>query len=864
MELHIDTKPDINEVDLVELSLTTQQYEALSIKDYYEYLNLDSEEREQYRYFMGFVTHTAELRVTSNKEIKLYQEKCDTIQLKTVAQLLDFIPHKGQQPIFYTYDEQKDIKNNLVLVLGRRAQTLDSVIKSPNGNITFRDVKVNDTIFDPDGGLQTVKAVHDIYQGDVYDVQVGNKTCKVDSEHLFTVYDHHNKERVLDINYIKDYYKKPRKNSHYNPEGVTEYQLSPVAHEYKFRIKNIEPLEYHEAQLPIDPYLLGLLLGDGTIAKAIQLGMQDKDAIERGLARQGLTEYNIIEAKEGYYTVSLGRYLLPALKALGLYGTYSNSKFIPSMYKTASKEQRLELLRGLMDTDGYVYSSKNLSGLEYTTVSEQLSKDVEELVYSLGGDCTTSSRYPKFRHKGELRTGQLSYRMYIRIKLNPFYIKRKADKFVEPKALFNFIKDIKQLPSEPVRCISVSSKSECYVTDNFIRTHNTGKSASTSIIAVKELLIPFSSTILLTPTFNNAKIIFNETLKHVQALGLEIKSINKGSFRFELKNGARFSANSASNIESALGTANSLLLCDESQSIPNLEEIMNQMLVPTLLDYGTRPSGILYGRQIYLGTPRGTESYLYDLFCKQDEHSNWKSFSAPSHSNPILPQTYFEQMRLDLGDMLYSQEILAQFVGSDSNVFYAFGEHNTYEPNSIKFSKYTDVIVGIDVGFRDSTAGVFVYRDPRGNYYIDKAYSENMKATSVHVANLKALDSEMIGTTDLRYMDPAAAQLICDYIQDYDYQVYPAKNAVQESIKYLNQLFTPTGANQKPRLYINSELKELIRQVTRVRWKDTANKTAKEPFSKDPKGTHWDLIAALRYAIYSDQHNISASTIITS
>ena len=391
-----------------------------------------------------------------------------------------------------------------------------------------------------------------------------------------------------------------------------------------------------------------------------------------------------------------------------------------------------------------------------------------------------------------------------------------------------------------------------------------GKSSVSSVIAVRELLVPFSSTILLTPTFNNAKIIFNETLKHVQALKLEIKNINKGSFRFELMNGARFSANSASNIESALGTANSLLIMDESQSIPGLMEIVAQMLAPTLLDYGARASGILYGRQIYLGTSRGTENQLYELYCKQDEHPNWKSFNAPSYLNPILPQAYFEQMRLELGEFLYRQEILAEFIGTDDNVFYAFGDHNLYTTGSVKFSRYTDVIVGIDVGFRDSTAGVFLYRDPRGNYYLDKAYSENMKATSVHVANLKALDAEMIGTTDLRYMDPAAAQLIYDYITDYDYQVSPAKNAVQESIKYLNQLFTPTGANHVPRLYVNSELKEMIRQLKRVRWKDGTNKTAKDPFSKDPKGTHWDLIAALRYAVYSDQHNISASTIITS
>ena len=858
------TKPNIADVSLQELGLSKQQFEALSDNEYLYYLGMDTETREQYRYFMGFTTHTAELRVTSNKEIKLYQENCDKIQLKSVAQLLNFIPHKGQQPIFFTYDEQKDIYNNLVLVLGRRAQTLDSVVKSPKGDITFKDIKVNDVIFDPDGGLQFVKAVHDIYQGDVYEVQVGNKTCKVDSEHLFTVFDHHNKERVLDIKYIKKFYKSTRKNNHYNPTGTTEHQLKETTYEYKFKVKNIEPVEYPEAVLPIDPYLLGLLLGDGYLSNKVQLGMQDKDAIERGLARQGISDYNIYENKPNYYTVNLGSSISKQIKELGLYNTYSSSKFIPDMYKIASKSQRLELLRGLMDTDGYIGAGRNYSHCEYTTVSEQLCKDVEDLVYSLGGDCTINTRYPKFTHKGVSKVGQLSYRMYIRMKLNPFFIERKASKFKAPKELYNFIKNITQLPSEPVRCISVSSNSECYVTDNYIRTHNTGKSASTSVIAVKELLVPFSSTILLTPTFNNAKIIFNETLKHVQTLKLEIKSINKGSFRFELKNGARFSANSASNIESALGTANSLLLCAESQSIPNLEEIMNQMLVPTLLDYGTRPSGILYGRQIYLGTPRGTENQLYDLFCKQDDFKNWKSFSAPSHSNPILPKSYFEQMRMELGEMLYNQEILAHFVGSDDNVFYALSEANLYKDGDVKFSRYTDIIVGIDVGFRDSTAGVFICRDPRGNYYVEQAYSENMKATSVHVANLKALEEQVTGTIDLRYMDPAAAQLIYDYIHDYDYHVVSGKNAVQESIKYINQLLTPTGANNKPRLFINERLVELLRQLKRVRWKDTANKTAKEPFNKDPKGTHWDLIAALRYALYSDQHNLSASTIITS
>ena len=459
----------------------------------------------------------------------------------------------------------------------------------------------------------------------------------------------------------------------------------------------------------------------------------------------------------------------------------------------------------------------------------------------------------------------MCWTLHVETPMNPFNTARMASLYRVNLPLMNRINSIRYIGKQPVRCISVSSTSQCYITDSYVVTNNTGKSASTSVIAARELAVPFSSTILLTPTFNNAKVIFNEVLKNIQKLKIPIKSINKGSFRFELENGARFSANSASNIESALGSYNSLLIVDETQSVPNLIEIMNQMLVPTLLDYGMRPSGILYGRQIYLGTPRGMENQLWDLFCKQDEFPNWKSFSAPSTTNPILPTDYFEQMRLELGDMLYRQEILAEFFGSDDNVFWAFDKvHNTYEDGSIIFNHHMRVVSGIDIGLRDSTAQLWAYRDTRGNYYIDKAYQKNMTSTATHIQNYRDIEDSMYSKPEMRYGDPAAAQTLFDYNSDYNYLVHPGKNAFLESINYINQLLTPTGADHKPKLYINSSLTELIRQMTRVRWKDKASKGSKDPFVTDSKGTHWDLIAALRYMLYSDSYNMASSFVVTS
>jgi hypothetical protein len=847
--------------------LSQSQIESLTPEQQLEYKalveNNDTDALAQYEYFYGFTIGDADIKPPTNEEIELYKSMTDQIKLKHIAKMLGFVPHTGQQPVFFTIDERADTINNLVMVLGRRAQTLDSIIKSPTGDITFKDVKVGDVIFDPDGGLQTVDFVHDITEGDVYEVTVGDRVVKVDGEHLFTVVDHHGKERVLETKYLKEYYVRDRKNSHYTYDKT----LSPTSLEYKFRIKNTTPVTYPEAVLPINPYLLGLILGDGTIVKNASLGMRDIDAIVRGCELQGIHDINIRMCKPGYYLTSLGRHLNTPLRELGLLGTNSKTKFVPAQYLTASIQQRLELLRGLLDTDGYIgiKPRNNYSYIEYSTISPHLKDAVSELVKSLGGNITVTTKIGKYKKDGHTIECNLVYRCFINLTVNPFWVSRKACKFTPPPVLYNFIRDIQYVGKAPVRCITVSGNSSCYVTDNYVRTHNCGKSASTSVVACRELAVPFSSTILLTPTFNNAKIIFNEVLKNIQKLKLPIKSINRGAFRFELENGARFSANSASNIESALGSYNSLIIVDESQSVPNLMEIMNQMLVPTLLDYGVRPSGILYGRQVYLGTPRGQENQLYDLFCKQEEFANWKSFNSPSSCNPILPSSYFEQMRLELGEMLYRQEILAEFFGSDENVFWAFNKDIcTYIDGDIQFNHAMAVVSGIDIGLRDSTAQLWAYRDARGTYYIDKAYQKNMTSTAQHISNYRDVEASMLSEPEMRYGDPAAAQTLFDYNRDYEYLVHPANNSFMDSINYVNQMFSPTGADERPRLMINAELAELIRQVQRVRWKDKASKSSKDPFYPDPKGTHWDLIAALRYMMYTDSFNLASSFIIES
>jgi len=423
------------------------------------------------------------------------------------------------------------------------------------------------------------------------------------------------------------------------------------------------------------------------------------------------------------------------------------------------------------------------------------------------------------------------------------------------------------VPHKGQQPLFYSFDQESDIFNNFVLLfgRRTGKSEVTSVIATRELFLPHSSTVLLTPVFSNAQIIFNNVLKKVEQLGMPIKSINRGSFRLELENGARFSANSASNVEAALGSSNSLIIVDETQSIPDIKRILNQLLVPTLLDYGVRDSGVLWAHQILLGTPRGEENELTDYYYNELILKNWKSFTAPSTTNPILPTAYIEQMRLELGDLIFRQEILAEILGSGDNVFHAFDRSlNLFTDTDVIFNRHSYFICGIDVGWSDSTANLAIYRTPGGSYYVRQAYQKNQTTTEQHVKNYLEMEGLMSGVCDIRYCDPSAAQTIADYITTYDYDVVAAKNDVAPSIQYINQLFAPSGINKKPRLYIHEDLVELTRQVSRIRFKPSNTKKSNDPFIKDPEGTHWDLVAALRYALFSDQYNVASLNIITS
>ena len=238
-------------------------------------------------------------------------------------------------------------------------------------------------------------------------------------------------------------------------------------HRYNYAIPKSAPCQFGTDQdFLIDPYALGLLLGDGGFTQRSVSFTNGSLEIVNRLESLLAPQYTITKTyKQGAWQcyIVMGTATTPfidVLAQLGLEGLSSKEKFIPTQYLTATLQSRTALWQGLTDTDGYV---KNGKVLEYSTSSEQLSKDYLELARSIGKVFTISSRIPKYVHKELHLEGAPNYRL-----------KEMVDK---PKSITN----IEFSHIEEAQCILIDSPDHLYVTSGYNLTHNTLLALSTAM-----------------------------------------------------------------------------------------------------------------------------------------------------------------------------------------------------------------------------------------------------------------------------------------------------------------------------------------------------------------------------------------------
>jgi replicative DNA helicase len=346
-----------------------------------------------------------------------------------------------------------------------KAQPLTAKIKTIDGWKLMGDITIGDKIASIDGNESIVYGVFPQGEKDIYKITFSDgRATECCAEHLWSVmYRDWEAQRVLE---------------------TKELIQKMKAKRYKGRLFiDLASGDFGSSDtLPLDPWLLGVLLGDGKITEGnVIMSSADKPIIDRMRNILGETiELNYV----GRYEYRLkkkqrdnGRdFVRLALDGLGLTGNDCYTKFIPEMYKLSSKKNRLELLNGLIATDGEISKEGFIS---YSSSSPQLAMDVRELVLSLGGICNINSRIPHFRYKGERKAGALNYRLSILVpnemKGDILFLDRHISRINKSRTRLNrlTIESIKYVGKKEAQCIYVSHSSHTYITDDYIVTHNT-------------------------------------------------------------------------------------------------------------------------------------------------------------------------------------------------------------------------------------------------------------------------------------------------------------------------------------------------------------------------------------------------------
>jgi phosphate starvation-inducible PhoH-like protein len=267
------------------------------------------------------------------------------------------------------------------------------------------------------------------------------------------------------------------------------------AHRYELPLVS-RPVEFLQREVPMDPYALGLLLGDGCLTTSTNPSFTTGDpelaeALEERLESielvrkdsRGEIDY-VLRHKEGHRGgVIVANPVTAVLRELGLAGTRSNSKFVPRDYLWNSTEIRRALLQGLLDTDGEPVTRRNRAcRIQYTTTSPQLRDDVAFLVRSLGGVSYSRNRRAEGRRPGlasgrEVHHRHRAFIMDIRLPrhVDPFRLRRKLEIYRAHGGgrPMRFVHSIEPAGVQETVCIQVAAEDSLYITEDFLVTHNT-------------------------------------------------------------------------------------------------------------------------------------------------------------------------------------------------------------------------------------------------------------------------------------------------------------------------------------------------------------------------------------------------------
>lgn len=447
---------------------------------------------------------------------------------------------------------------------------LDTPVPTPTGWTTMGDLVPGDWVLDEAGAPTTVLAAHQVETPDrAYLIIFSDGTqIHAGGEHQWVTWSHLERKRHFRAGGV-DF---PADWANRAPVRTTDELYGTASHGIRGDRNHCIPLagelDLPAVDLPIEPYLFGYWLGDGMVTgSAMAVGEEDLAHVTTMLDTRGYEH-----GRRSDRNVMSVRGLRTQLRAAGVLG----EKRIPAAYLRASVDQRLALLQGLMDSDGYAERSK----VEFTSIRPELASQVLELVRSLSekprlyiGRATLNGRDvgPKYRV------------VWRPSRFTPFRLARKAQRvsFGGAQRLRNrhrMIVSIQPIEPEPMRCITVDSPNSMYLAgEGMIPTHNTRTGAEYA----RKMSEQVGRMALVAPTAQDARDTMIEGESGLVAVcegaGMKIQ-YEPAKKRVTFPSGCRATLFSGEEPNRLRGPQHGFAWLDEPAHMPLIDDVWSNLL----------------------------------------------------------------------------------------------------------------------------------------------------------------------------------------------------------------------------------------------------------------------------------------------
>jgi phosphate starvation-inducible PhoH-like protein len=362
-----------------------------------------------------------------------------------------------------------------------RAQPVATPVLTPDGFRPIGSLAVGDMVVGSDGKPTPVIGVYPQGEKDIFRLTTQDGASTLCSgDHLWAVATRDDRRRGKPLRVLS------------TREMVGDLRANHY-HRYELPLHSA-PVRFPYREVPMDPYALGLLLGDGCLTGSTTPSFASGDPELAYELKRLLPGTEVRPRREAQYqldrltspgdVITLENPVTGAARLLGLHGTRSSTKFVPDLYLYNSHQVRLAVLQGLLDTDGGPVTQRNRTcRVQYTTVSPRLRDDVIFLVRSLGGIAYHRTRPAEGRSSHLVKGRPVHHRhdayiVDIRLPegIEPFRLTRKRDTYRAAGGggrPMRYIDSIEPAGTAEAVCIAVAAEDSLYTTEDFLLTHNT-------------------------------------------------------------------------------------------------------------------------------------------------------------------------------------------------------------------------------------------------------------------------------------------------------------------------------------------------------------------------------------------------------